>query len=131
MKRMLALILAALLLCGTASALAEDYCTIAELRQQTPVNLTRSYETKWGTLEINVPIVLPDVQKLPAIAYRCVPDYKIDFPPETTFSQCVEYNNILFQTHHFPSHPKVFDHHQMKTRPPAAALSPRQEAETL
>lgn len=117
MKRIATLLYIVFMCLNTTVAMADAYYNISELRQQTPVNLTRSYETKWGTLEINVPIVLPDVPKLPAIAYRCVPDYKIDFPPETTFSQCVEYNNILFQVNMDSTFPTVPKGYGVSTKP--------------
>ena len=71
MKRILALILAALLLCGAASALAEEYCTIAELRQQTPQRLTGSYKTPTGQIDVDAPILLPSRDKLPAFEVQC------------------------------------------------------------
>jgi len=70
MKRILALILVALLLCGAASAQAEDYCTIAELRQQTPERLNFSSETKTGQVEVDAPIILPQQNKLPALTVQ-------------------------------------------------------------
>ena len=83
MKRVIALILAALLLCGMGSALAEEYYNIVELRQQTPERLTKSYETKWGQVNIDVPIIIPEYDQLPAIAYRPLAGSK-EFPSAAT-----------------------------------------------
>ena len=77
MKRIIALTLATLLLSGAATAPAEEYYNIVELRQQTPERLTKSYETKWRTVEIDAPIYLPTIDKLPAVTLRTVPSYEI------------------------------------------------------
>jgi len=77
MQRIIALALAALLLCGAASALAEEYYNIVKLRQQTPERLTQTYETKWRTVEIDAPICLPAIDKLPALTLRTMPSYEI------------------------------------------------------
>jgi len=77
MKRIIALVLAALLLCGMGSALAEEYYNIVELRQQTPERLTQTYETKWRTVEIDAPIHLPTIDKLPALTLRTMPSYEL------------------------------------------------------
>lgn len=70
MKRIIALSFAILLFFGIASAQAAEYYSIVELRQQTPERLNKSYETKWGQVNIDVPILLPECDHLPAIAYR-------------------------------------------------------------
>ena len=100
MKRIIALALAVLLLCGAASALAEEYYNIVELRQQTPERLTKSYETKWRTVEIDAPIYLPTIDKLPALTLRTMPSYEISleegennaWPPEDYASFAIEKN---------------------------------------
>jgi len=84
MKRIIALVLAALLLCGAASALAEEYYNIVELRQQTPERLTQTYETKWRTVEIDAPICLPAIDKLPALILRTIPNYDLVLGPGET-----------------------------------------------
>ena len=87
MKRILALILAALLLCGVVSAQAEEYCTIAELRQQTPQRLTCFCETEAGPVDVDAPIILPQQDKLPALTVRLIelsefPDFYEDIALE-------------------------------------------------
>ena len=67
MKRILSLIFAALLLCGAASAQAEDYYTITELRQQTPQRLTCSYKTPTGQIDVDAPVLVPQKDQLPAL----------------------------------------------------------------
>lgn len=67
MKRMLALTIAALLLCGAASALAEEYYNIVELRQQTPQRLTGSYKTRTGQVEVDAQVLVPQKDQLPAL----------------------------------------------------------------
>ena len=86
MKHIVALALAALLLCSAASALAEEYYNIVELRQHTPERLTKSYETKWGQVNIDVPITIPAYDQLPAIAYRNIPYFSIEFPQNATYT---------------------------------------------
>lgn len=73
MKRILALTLAALLICGAASAQAEEYYSIVELRRQTPEWLTQTYETKWRTVDIDTPVIVPDGDSFPIVTV--VPDW--------------------------------------------------------
>lgn len=68
-----AVILLVILICGVASAQAAEYCNIAELRQQTPERLTQTYETKWRTVEIDTPVIVPDGDTFPIITV--VPDW--------------------------------------------------------
>lgn len=68
-----AVILLVILICGVASAQAAEYCNIAELRQQTPERLTQTYETKWRTVEIDTPVVIPDGDAFPIVTV--VPDW--------------------------------------------------------
>lgn len=67
MKRILALTLAALLICGAASAQAEEYYSIVELRKQTPERLNFSSETKTGQVEVDAPVLVPQKDQLPVL----------------------------------------------------------------
>lgn len=67
MKRILALTLAALLICGAASAQAEEYYSIVELRKQTPEWLTCSYKTRTGQVDVDAPVLVPQKDQLPAL----------------------------------------------------------------
>ena len=78
MKRIIALTLAALLLCGAVFAQASEYCTIAELRQQTPERLTCSYETKRGRIDVDAPIFVPDLQAQPVVRLAKAPLPSLD-----------------------------------------------------
>jgi len=78
MKRILALTLAALLICGAASAQAEEHCNIVELRQQTPERLTCSYETKRGRVDVDAPIFVPDLQAQPVLRLAKAPQPSLD-----------------------------------------------------
>ena len=110
MKRIIALTLAALLLCSAASALAEEYYNIVELRQYTPERLTKFYETKWRTVEIDAPILLPSVDKLPALVLRRMPmpDITLDDGAVSVWpaSNYAEYLIEMNQEHTFAMLPK-------------------------
>lgn len=44
-----------------------QYVTISELRAQIPEKWTQTYETKWRTVEVDAPILLPDVETVPIL----------------------------------------------------------------
>lgn len=72
-----------LLLCLWAlasPALAENLCTIQALRQQAPPRLQATYETPWGNIAIDAPVILPEADALPAVAYRLMSGYVPAFP---------------------------------------------------
>lgn len=50
-----------------AFGLAEEYLTLEELRGQAPMRWIQTYETKWRTLEVDAPIILPQAQKVPIV----------------------------------------------------------------
>ncbi len=66
------------------TAHAENYCSIAEISESTPERWTETYETKWRTVSIDVPIHIPavtefpvvKVQLMPAVAKNKLTDYK-------------------------------------------------------
>lgn len=60
-------LLTSMILCLPAIGLAEEYLTIEELRGQAPTRWTQTYETKWRTLEVDAPIILPQTQKVPIV----------------------------------------------------------------
>lgn len=66
MKRLIAflLVLALTPICALAES---DYVTLPELRAQAPERWTQTYETKWRTVEIDAPILLPDIDTVPIV----------------------------------------------------------------
>lgn len=66
MKRFLAALLA--LVCCAPSVSAESgYCSMKEIREETPERWTETYQTQWRTVEIDVPIEVPQIDKLPIL----------------------------------------------------------------
>lgn len=45
----------------------QAYVSMAQLRMQVPARWTESYETPWRTIEIDVPIHMPQVDKMPVL----------------------------------------------------------------
>ena len=64
-------ILSVMLVIPTAHA--ENYCSIAEISESTPQRWTETYETKWRTISIDVPIHIPDVAEFPIVKVRLMP----------------------------------------------------------
>lgn len=48
-------------------AMAEDYCTAAQLHEQTPEHWVQTYQTAWRDVEIDTHVFTPDVQTMPVI----------------------------------------------------------------
>lgn len=65
MKRLICAFLLLTLLC--TSALAEEWVSIGELREQTPARWTKVYQTKWRTITIDAEISIPQADKVPVI----------------------------------------------------------------
>ena len=62
MKKWIAYFLLSLLALTPIPSLGQaQYVTINELRAQIPEKWTQTYETKWRTVEVDAPILLPDV----------------------------------------------------------------------
>lgn len=73
MKRALCVVLLVLLL--PITVLAEDsYCTIRELHDQVESKYQgvwqEAVETKWRTVEIHTPLIVPDADEMPMLAFR-------------------------------------------------------------
>ncbi len=65
----LPLLLLGVLVClHTSPALGEGYLSIAELKAQTPARWQQTYEAHGRIIQINVPIYVPDVEKMPVLA---------------------------------------------------------------
>ena len=65
MKRLACLLMAMLMTLSVASA--EEWCSIADIRAQTPARWTQTYETKWRTINIDAEIRVPEVDTVPVI----------------------------------------------------------------
>lgn len=66
MKRFLSMML--ILLCCVPSAFAQGgYCSMKELAENTPARWTETYDTPWRTVEIDVAIEVPQVEKVPIL----------------------------------------------------------------
>ena len=61
------LILIAAMLCLSCAQADQRYCSVSDLREQTPARWTQTYETKWRTIEVDAAIDLPDVQAVPVL----------------------------------------------------------------
>jgi len=67
MNKKAALLTALLLWLLPALAMAEDYCTAAQLHEQTDEHWVQTYQTSWRTVEIDTHVFTPDVQTMPVI----------------------------------------------------------------
>lgn len=65
MKRCIAGLAFALMLAATASA--QEYQTVAQLRESVPARWTTTIETKWRDVAIDAEIVTPDVEAIPVV----------------------------------------------------------------
>lgn len=65
MKRLFYILLTMLTLLSVASA--EEWCSIADICEQTPARWTQTYETKWRTINIDAEIRVPEVDTVPVI----------------------------------------------------------------
>ena len=63
MKRFIAGLTFALTL--TATAHAQEYQTVSQLRESVPARWTTKVETKWRDVDIDAEIVTPDVETIP------------------------------------------------------------------
>ena len=68
MKRCIAGLAFALMLAATASA--QEYQTVAQLRESVPARWTTTIETKWRDVAIDAEIVTPDVEAIPFTRLR-------------------------------------------------------------
>jgi len=65
MKKLIFVLMVMLMMLSAASA--EDWCSIADIREQIPVRWTQTYETKWRTINIDAEINIPQVDKVPVV----------------------------------------------------------------
>ena len=65
MKRFIAGLTFALTL--TATAHAQEYQTVSQLRESVPARWTTKVETKWRDVDIDAEIVTPDVEAIPVV----------------------------------------------------------------
>ena len=65
MKRFIAGLTFALTL--TATAHAQEYQTVSQLRESVPARWTTKVETKWRDVDIDAEIVTPDVETIPVM----------------------------------------------------------------
>lgn len=65
MKRCIAGLAFALMLAATASA--QEYQTVSQLRESVPARWTTTIETKWRDVAIDAEIVTPDVEAIPVV----------------------------------------------------------------
>ena len=65
MKRLTAGLACALMLSATASA--QEYQTILQLRESVPARWTTTIETKWRDVAIDAEIVTPNVEEIPVV----------------------------------------------------------------
>ena len=75
MNKALSILCLLLLLIPYAAAAAEQqYCTIGQLHEMIaddyPNGWQESIETKWRTVEINAPVLVPDTYKMPILFLR-------------------------------------------------------------
>lgn len=63
MKKLLCLVMAMLMMLSVACA--EEWYSLAGMREQIPARFTQTYETKWRTVTVDAEICIPDVDKVP------------------------------------------------------------------
>ena len=83
MNKALSILCLLLLLIPYAAAAAEQqYCTIGQLHEMIaddyPNGWQESIKTKWRTVEINAPILVPDADKMPILFLRLEENNLID-----------------------------------------------------
>jgi len=66
MKKSLAILLLLAALLTSASA-ESGYCSIQQVRVDTPHRWTETYETQWRTIEIDTPVMVPEVDAVPIV----------------------------------------------------------------
>lgn len=71
MKKLMCVLMAMLMMLSAASA--EEWCSIADIREQTPARWTKTYETKWRTITIAAAIEVPQVDAFPILKVRKMP----------------------------------------------------------
>ncbi|MBP3636627.1 MAG: hypothetical protein J6K13_03620 [Clostridia bacterium] len=71
MKKLMCVLMAMLMMLSAASA--EEWCSIADIREQTPARWTQTYETKWRTITIDAAIEVPQVEAFPILKVRKMP----------------------------------------------------------
>lgn len=64
MKRLIGLMTIMMLF---SVACAEEWISIADVREQTPARWTQTYETKWRTITVDAEIRVPEVDKVPVM----------------------------------------------------------------
>lgn len=65
MKRLIAGLVCALML--SATACAQEYQNISQLRESAPARWTTTIETKWRGVAIDAKIVTPNVEAIPVV----------------------------------------------------------------
>lgn len=68
MKRLFCILLVVLTL--SSVAIAEERCSMTDIREQTPARWTQTYETKWRTVTIDAAIEVPQVDVFPILKVR-------------------------------------------------------------
>lgn len=92
-KRLAAYAILASLALSTQGSLAaaQDYVTIAELRKQTAEGISETYGAYGRTIQVDLNIIVPDVQKLPILRVSPMPspitDTKADNPYFYTYGR--------------------------------------------
>ena len=71
MKKLICVLMAMLMTLSAASA--EEWCSIADMCEQTPARWTQTYETKWRTITIDAAIEVPQVDTYPILKVRKMP----------------------------------------------------------
>ncbi|MBQ8161699.1 MAG: hypothetical protein IJ083_13265 [Clostridia bacterium] len=81
-KRLAALIIVLMILSPSVLRAEQKYCTIGELHdlieEEYPDGWQESIQTKWRTVEINTPVIVPDTDKMPILFLRQVKENEID-----------------------------------------------------
>ena len=90
MKKLMAVMLLVILMIPFMSHAEQHYCSIEEIAKNTPARWTETYETPNGTVEVDIPVEVPAVERFPVVKIRLMPAVSGD--------KLSEYREILQNT---------------------------------
>ncbi|MEG0741458.1 MAG: hypothetical protein RR521_04480 [Clostridia bacterium] len=99
-----AMVLAILIMATPIAGIAAEYRTIQQLREETPSRWTQTYEAHGRTIEVDAPILLPEVNTFPILRVTYAPDelteelfHEIN-PEATLYPDFSPYSYTFFRT---------------------------------
>lgn len=122
MKKLMCVLMAMLMMLSAASA--EEWCSMADMCEQTPARWTQTYETKWRTITIDAAIEVPQVDAFPILKVMKMPvvdesllpadaDVRYNLPGRFQFytgdAEYVMKSNTMFKSIDYYPGPKLPD----------------------